>query len=88
MDPVTVQLECTMAKPDERLINVPTAKAIAAQRGAQVKANTILMAARRGTIQEAEKQGGRWVFPAWAFDDWLLTHMQRSDYAPASKDRD
>ena len=77
-----------MSKPDDRLISVPTAKALAAQRGTPVKANTVLMAARRGTIRDAVKQGGRWVFPAWAFDDWLLVHTQRVDYDPEAEARD
>jgi hypothetical protein len=40
------------------------------------------MAARRGTIQGAVKPQGRWMFPAWAFEDWLLVHVNRADYDP------
>lgn len=70
-------------KPADRLITVGAAAAIARQAGTPVKTNTILQAARRGTIQGAVKPGGRWMFPAWAFDDWLIQHTGRADYDPA-----
>ena len=70
--------------PADRLINVATAAAIAKQRGTPVIPNTILQAARRGTIQGTVKPAGRWLFPAWAFDDWLLTHTSRADYIAAN----
>ena len=73
-----------MPAPDTRLINVPTARALAAKAGTPVKADTILAAARRGTIAEASKVKGRWLFPVWAFDEWLLVHSSRADYDPAT----
>ncbi|MFN8468259.1 MAG: hypothetical protein U0X20_22055 [Caldilineaceae bacterium] len=70
------------APPVGRLITTATAAALAAQRGTPVKSNTILVAARRGQIEGAVKPDGRWKFPAWAFDEWLLVHTSRPSYNP------
>lgn len=49
--------------PDDRLITVPRVATIAAERGVTVKEDTILHAARRGTIDQASKHGKLWKFP-------------------------
>lgn len=73
-----------MTAPADRLITVPVALAIAKSRGTPVLPDTLRQAAVRGSIQGAEKKGSRWMFPAWAFDDWLLMHTSRADYVPAA----
>lgn len=66
--------------PDDRLITIARAAALAAERGTPVSEDTILAAARRGAIDRAEKHGKLWKFPAWAFDDWLAVHIRRNPY--------
>lgn len=63
--------------PDDRLITTARAVTIAAERGMTVKEDTILVAARRGAIDQAAKHGHLWKFPAWAFEDWLAVHARR-----------
>jgi hypothetical protein len=75
-----------MAAPADHLITTAVAGALARRRGTPVKSNTILVAARRGTIERAVRHGGRWKFPAWAFEEWLMVHIARADYDPNAAD--
>ena len=70
------------APPAGRMINSATAAALAAQRGTPINMNSLLVATRRGNIQGAVKVKGRWKFPYWAFEDWLIVHVERADYDP------
>lgn len=60
-----------------RYIGVTSALELAAAQGIALKSNTVLAAARRGSIVDSVKDGSRWVFPYWAFEEWLTRHTQR-----------
>ena len=62
-----------------RYIGVTSALELAAAQGIALKSNTVLAAARRGSIVDASKNGSRWMFPYWAFEEWLSRHTERGD---------
>lgn len=77
-----------LAYTPNRRIGVTSALELAVVQGIELKSNTLLAAARRGSIVDAVKEGSRWTFPLWAFEEWLTRHTQRADYTPADEDSD
>lgn len=61
---------------DERITS-HQAVARAAGRGIRLNANAIGTACRRGYMPGAQRQGGRWTIPLWAFETWLAAYVRR-----------
>ena len=70
----TSELYELRASIDTILINMLStgqARRLAAERGVDVPAQTLLSACERGNIPGAEKDGARWRIPQPAFEKWL-----------------
>jgi len=59
------------AQPEETYITNAQAMQIAQERGLTLPASTLISACSRGTIEGAQKQGGRWKIPQHSFMRWL-----------------
>jgi len=56
---------------DVSMITTAEARAKAEEQGQPLHNDTLLMAIKAGSIPGAEKDGGRWKMPRWAFEQWL-----------------
>lgn len=67
---LTQFLSNAQAQPESYIDN-KRAMQIAQERGITLPASTLISACSRGTIEGAQKQGGRWKIPQHSFVRWL-----------------